>query len=176
MLPSWLYPKEQPRFEELSEFYSLRFAMRHPVLLITTRLRHEAAWREPFWLRRGYVEWDRDCVVYALPGLHWLLRLYGFWERHRWQGERLAIRLGFFETKEEGGYFSEGRWTPRFWRTWEARVARAGHYSGRTLQREYERGLHDGEEQFIARCQAQLRAARADVENPVDKPQGVAYP
>lgn len=67
----------------------------------------------PTWLpwfdRFAYVDWDTDRAVYALVGLHWLLRLWRRWSKYRWALERLGHRYGLYR-HEEGDYWRFGKW------------------------------------------------------------------
>ena len=66
----------------------------------------------PFrWHHVAYRDWDRNAFRLAAFGLHWPLKLYGWWLRHRWAPARWAIRHGWAEL-QEGDYYRNAVWWP----------------------------------------------------------------
>jgi hypothetical protein len=56
----------------------------------------------------GWTRWERSEVVYvAHPVIAFLRRLWS----ERYAVHRLAVRYGYLELSEEGGYFADGTWT-----------------------------------------------------------------
>lgn len=48
----------------------------------------------PRWFRPAHLDWMRAVMIYAPPGIHWILRAWDWWQPYRWAWERAMYRSG----------------------------------------------------------------------------------
>jgi hypothetical protein len=124
------------RAEWTWEAHEAHAPLRWPWWALRFLVSSEMARTVPARYARGEAESGRNAAWYYRRPLQYLGRAWGWWCARRWMLERAAVSAGFLDCAE-AAYFADGRWTLRFWRTWEARIDLA-----RT--RAYDRGYKDG--------------------------------
>ena len=110
-----MYPERAPTYAEFRFANSwFWFGLRHlPRFLVTSELLREM---EPesiaWWYRPAHYDCDRDCTLFAILPLVPIVKVWSFWQRHRWDHIKLGLRLRLCRL-EEGGYYKDARWFPR---------------------------------------------------------------
>lgn len=123
-------------------------------------------WDAPWWMRLAYKVNGRMAGVFAVAGLHLVLRA---WSR-RYELYELLCTLGLWDV-EEGAHYDTGRWTWRYWHTLQRRAFNAGVRAGRGIDRgaaqlAYIEGLRDAGHAYravITDVRAQVEALRVEL-------------